>query len=100
MFVPEYMPRSATRTKRLIPRSPAASSIAGLSVWWSSVFPGKVAKEIGMPLPSRKSPSCTIGCLRLSLLTPNFLSPATAFPSASSKSSSGLAASKKKFVTS
>ena len=100
MFVPEYIPRSATRTKRLMPRSPTASSSAGLSVWWSSVLPGNVAKEMGMPLSSRKSPSWTMGCLRFSLLTPNFRSPVTVFPSSPSKSSSGLAVSTKKFVTS
>ena len=101
MFVPEYMPLSATSMKRPRPNVSTVCLMAGLSVWWSSVLPGNIPNDIGIPLSSMKRPIWTIGCLRFSLLTPNFLKPGrTTFPASSSSSSSASPISKKKFVTS
>ena len=108
MFVPEYMPLSATSMKRPSPNVSTLSRMAGLSVWWSSVLPGNIPNDTGMPLSSMNSPICTMGCFLFSLLTPNLRRPATVlvvfFPSPSvsstSTSSSASGISKKKFVTS
>ena len=87
--------------KRPSPNVSTLSRMAGLSVWWSSVLPGNIPNDIGMPLSSMNSPICTMGCRLFSLLTPNFLSPGlTTFPSPSTSSSSASPISKKKFVTS
>ncbi len=93
---------------RSSPNVSTVSFMAGLSEWWSSVLPGNIPNEIGMPLPSMKSPVCTMGCFLFSLLTPNLRKPTTVsadlFPplSDTSTSMSGSASgiSKKKFVTS
>ena len=108
MFVPEYMPLSATSMNRSSPNVSTVFFMAGRSVWWSSLLPGNIPNDIGMPLSSMNSPICTIGCFLFSLLTPNLRSPTTVsvvfFPSLSvtstSTSSSASGISKKKFVTS
>ena len=67
----------------------------GLSVWWSSVLPGNISNDTGMPLSSMKSPIWTMGCFLFSLLTPNFLRPfSTTLPASSRTSSSASAISK------